>query len=273
MFSIGEFSRITGLSIKALRLYHEKGILVPHTVDESTGYRYYSHQDAERARVVKELRALEFSLTDIQTILDAATDDEEIFDVLNKQKGVLEKKISNYSSIVSTLTLIITSEREAQMALNEQSYEVEEKLVGDMLIAGIRFKGKYCDCGKYFGQLGRKMGRYAAGKPFNLYYDPEYKEDDADIESCFPVREAKEVEGIDVRTLPGGKCVSLIHKGPYEQLGRSYEKILAYTKEKGITLKIPSREIYIKGPGMIFKGNPKKYITEIQMTIDESGTE
>jgi len=43
MFSIGEFSRITGLSIKALRLYHEKGILVPGRVDDATGYRYYNH--------------------------------------------------------------------------------------------------------------------------------------------------------------------------------------------------------------------------------------
>ena len=34
MFTIGEFSKITGLTIKALRLYHEKGILEPHVVDK-----------------------------------------------------------------------------------------------------------------------------------------------------------------------------------------------------------------------------------------------
>ncbi|PWU21233.1 MAG: hypothetical protein C5B50_02280 [Verrucomicrobia bacterium] len=40
-YSIGEFSQITGLSAKTLRLYHEKAILVPSSVDEATGYRFY----------------------------------------------------------------------------------------------------------------------------------------------------------------------------------------------------------------------------------------
>ena len=269
MFSIGEFSRITGLSVKALRLYHEKGILVPFTVDESTGYRYYTHQNAEKARIVKELREMEFSLTDIQAIVDVDADEEAILEALSRQKQALKEKVSNYKTILKTLDAIISSEREAQMASEQQAYEVEEKVLDDILIAGIRYTGKYCDCGTYFSQLGRKMGRYLSGKPFNLYYDPEYKEDGADIESCFPVRDSKPVEGVDVRTLPGGKCISQLHRGSYEQLGRSYEKLLVYVKEKGINLKIPSREIYLKGPGMIFKGNPKKYLTEIQMMIEE----
>lgn len=67
--------------------------------------------------------------------------------------------------------------------------------------------------------------------------------------------------------LPGGKAVSLIHKGPYETISRSYEKVMAYIKEKGYTPKLPIREIYLKGPGMIFKGNPQNYLTEIQFLI------
>ena len=72
-----------------------------------------------------------------------------------------------------------------------------------------------------------------------------------------------------VRELPGGRCVSLMHKGPYDELGRSYEKILAYIREKGYQTLLPSREVYIKGPGMILKGNPEKYLTEIQIMIQE----
>jgi hypothetical protein len=41
MFSIGQFSRITGLTIKTIRLYHERGILSPGKVDPATGYRYF----------------------------------------------------------------------------------------------------------------------------------------------------------------------------------------------------------------------------------------
>ena len=69
MFTIGEFSKITGLTIKALRLYHEKGILEPHLVDEQSGYRYYNHQDAEKARVVRLLKGMMLGLDEIAEIL------------------------------------------------------------------------------------------------------------------------------------------------------------------------------------------------------------
>jgi effector-binding domain-containing protein len=105
---------------------------------------------------------------------------------------------------------------------------------------------------------------------FPLYYDGEYRPDDADLEACMPVRRPKaDVPGISVRELPGGRCVSLVHKGPYDQLGRSYARVLDYIREKGYETLLPSREIYLKGPGMIFKGNPQKYLTEIQILISE----
>lgn len=102
----------------------------------------------------------------------------------------------------------------------------------------------------------------------NLYYDSEYKEDDADFEPCFPIRKGKSSDDISVRELKGGRCVSLIHKGQYENLSESYKKIFAYINEKGLKTLLPSREVYIKGPGMIFKGNPNNYLTEIQIMIE-----
>ena len=83
-----------------------------------------------------------------------------------------------------------------------------------------------------------------------------------------PVRQRKDIDGIVCRDLPGGRCVSLVNKGPYDQLGRSYERILKYVKDHGYTVATPTREVYIKGPGMIFKGNPKNYLTEIEMLIE-----
>jgi effector-binding domain-containing protein len=268
MFSIGEFSIITGLSIKALRLYHQKEILIPHVIDASTGYRYYNHHNVETARVIKELRNMEFSLTDIHTIIQTDANDKPIIEELIKHKQNLIKKIDTHHKIVKTLDLIIKNEKEAQMALKQECFEVEEKVVDSILIASIRYKGKYCDCGQAFGKICRKMGRLASGKPFNLYYDAQYKEDNADIESCVAISKPRESEGISIRTLEGGKCLSLIHKGSYDDIGRSYEKIIAYANQKDCKTTVPSREIYIKGPGMLFKGNPKKYLTEIQMMID-----
>jgi effector-binding domain-containing protein len=81
------------------------------------------------------------------------------------------------------------------------------------------------------------------------------------------VRKGNSGDGISVRELKGGKCVSIIHKGPYDKLGDSYKKIFSYINEKNYKTEIPSREVYIKGPGMIFKGNPNNYLTEIQVFI------
>lgn len=79
--------------------------------------------------------------------------------------------------------------------------------------------------------------------------------------------QGKPVDGISIRELPGGRCVSLLHKGPYDELSRSYEKVMAYIKAKGYEIVSPTREVYLKGPGMIFRENPKNYLTEIQMLV------
>ena len=166
-----------------------------------------------------------------------------------------------------SLSEIITNEKAAKQLLESANFAVEEKTLAPLLVAGIRMKGKYSDCGQGFSRLGKTAGRYAVGKPMNLYYDGEYRDADADFEPCFPIRKEVTVEAISVRTLPGGRCLSLMHRGPYDQLGRSYAKILKRAEELKLKITLPTREVYIKGPGMIFKGNPKNYLTEIQLPI------
>jgi len=65
-YTIGEFSRMTALSIKSLRLYHDKGLLVPHHVDEFTNYRYYDDGNFEVARAISILKRYDFSLAEIK---------------------------------------------------------------------------------------------------------------------------------------------------------------------------------------------------------------
>jgi DNA-binding transcriptional MerR regulator/effector-binding domain-containing protein len=269
VFSIGEFSKITGLTVKTLRFYHEQGVLVPTHIDEQTGYRYYAENKVETARVITALRKLEFSVSDIAEILSTYDDEADLLTFLERQQDTIREKMKQYREIETSLAQIISAEREARNVMNQATYEVEEKSIEPMLIAGVRIKGKYSDCGQGFGQIGRKFGRHICGNALLLHYDSEYKEDDADFEACMPIRKGESTDAINVRQLPGGRCVSLLHKGPYDDLGRSYSKILAYVHEKGYEVALPIREVYIKGPGMIFKGNPKKYLTEIQMLIAE----
>jgi len=73
LMPIGRFSRLTGLTVKALRHYDELGLLPPAAVDPETGYRSYSAAQVGRAEWIRTLRLLELPLDDIATIL--ATDD------------------------------------------------------------------------------------------------------------------------------------------------------------------------------------------------------
>ena len=83
-YSIGEFSQITGLSVKTLRFYHEKGILAPTSVDDATGYRFYDETKIEKARIIMRLRQMEFSLEDIAAVKGQC--DEYILNQPERQK-------------------------------------------------------------------------------------------------------------------------------------------------------------------------------------------
>ena len=271
LFNIGEFSRMTGLSIKALRLYHEKDIMVPFRIDEFTNYRFYSRSNLELARIITALRSMDFGLKEIKELLENFDDDSGIVSALEAQKLKICHKILNYEKILNSMDLIILKEKTVQNKKQANAFQVEEKTIEPMLIAGLRFKGKYKEAGKYIGKLAGKMSRNICGPPFCLYYDKEYKEEDAEIEVCYPVKEEKEYPNVVVRRLKGANVISLIHNGPYEQLSHSYSKIISEIKSRNGEMDLPIRETYLKGPGMIFKGNPQNYLTEIQISVRESG--
>jgi DNA-binding transcriptional MerR regulator/effector-binding domain-containing protein len=266
MFSIGEFSRLSGLTVKTLRYYHEEGLLVPAFVDPDTGYRYYREEQLETARVIALLRTLEFSIGDIKS-LHGQESEADLLTLLERQRQHIQAQIKRLRRTARSLDQFISAERQGH-AMAELSDQVHEKQLAAVVVAGIRMKGRYSDCAQGFARLGRTFGRLICGKPLLLHYDTEYREDDADFEPCFPIRQGKQVEGTSVRELPAVRCVTLVHKGPYDQMGRSYAKVLKWIKEKNYQAVLPTREVYVKGPGMIFRGNPKNYVTEIQIPIE-----
>lgn len=68
----GEMTRATGLSPKALRLYHEKGLLVPAEVNDATGYRVYTSDQVERGHMIGQLRRLDLPLDLIRDVVDSS---------------------------------------------------------------------------------------------------------------------------------------------------------------------------------------------------------
>lgn len=268
MFPIGEFSKISGLSIKALRLYHEQAILVPEVVSSDTGYRYYDYRSVEKARVISLLRQMLFSLEEIKNLLAQGGDDSDAIAFLEHHKVRLDNKIREMKNAQQSIGRLIESERAAKILLSQNDYPIELKTLNPQLVAGIRMKGKFSDCGAAFGRLARLMGGNISGKPFNLFFDVDYKDDQGEFESCFPIKREKSAPGVHVRKLEGGRAVTLLHKGPYERVGATYARMFSYIHEKGLKALTPSRETYLKGPGMIFKGRPSHYLTEMQVFVE-----
>ena len=73
LLSIGRFAQLVGLTAKALRHYDELGLLRPAHVDDFTGYRWYSLEQARDAVAIRRLRAFELPLDEIAEVLAATT--------------------------------------------------------------------------------------------------------------------------------------------------------------------------------------------------------
>jgi DNA-binding transcriptional MerR regulator/effector-binding domain-containing protein len=268
VFTIGQFSRITGLTVKTLRFYHEEELLVPTTVDDATGYRYYDPSLVELARTIAFLKSLDFSLAEIKTLLNQANSGSELTAALERQRQTIDDRIRRLKQARRSLDDFLNAQREGKRLMTQPAFQCEEKNLPAMKIATVRMHAPYTDCGQGFAKIGKAFWNQITGPAVLLIYDHDYQEI-ANYETCMPVKGGQSRDGIEVRDLPAGRCVALLHKGPYEQLSRSYQQALAYVKQKNYKLSSPCREVYLKGPGMIFKGNPENYLTEIQLMIEE----
>ena len=83
-----------------------------------------------------------------------------------------------------------------------------------------------------------------------IYHDGEYRECDADVEVAVPVtgRLPDQISGIAIRTMPGGRFASAIHKGPYQDVHESWGKLYEWTANQGYEPKSPCRDLYLNDP-------------------------
>src|SRR6478752_2162498 len=142
MFSIGEFSTISGITVRTLRFYHELGLLVPAAVDPATNYRVYDERNLEAAKVIAALRGLEFPLEQIREILAECRDDQDALGQLEQQQKMLAGKVRHYQTVLNTINQLIERERrmrdEGNMATSAP--KIEERDIESTLVAGIRMK-------------------------------------------------------------------------------------------------------------------------------------
>lgn len=265
MYKIGEFSKITNLTIKALHYYDEENILTPSYRDENN-YRFYNEQDLKKAELIIFLKNLDFSIKEIKDVINNYVKEEDITYFLKEKKEIIKIKIKKQKEILEQLEKnILPNKGKKEIDLK---YHIEEKEYEKIIVISIKYRGSYSDIGKYIGNLYREAKSNVSGPPINLFYDESYMED-AQIELCLPLKKKIYSEKYEVKEIEKIRSISVIHNGSYETINYAYKALIDYAKENNLELEVPSRLIYHKGPGMIFKGNPNNYITEVIIPIKE----
>jgi len=186
--SIGEFARRSRLSVKALRLYDELGVLIPARVDRDSGYRYYDDAQLETARLVAMMRQLEFPLAAIKELLvcDPADAAERIaghwrevefaHDARRELADYLVNKLSGKKSVMYEVATREIPERSV-LCLKRNVDEQGAWALGKEFIAILRER-----------PLPKVNGR--EGAMFSIYWGEVSADSDGPVEWCKPIPEA-----------------------------------------------------------------------------------
>lgn len=148
-------------------------------------------------------------------------------------------------------------------------YQIELRDIEPIRVAFLQYKGIATKANKVFPNVFKSIQGKANGAPFICYYamNPETKM--GEMELCVPTDQTPSGNGIEVKEIPRIKAVCITHIGPYDTMDKAYDEIDKYVREHKLQLHMPFREVFIKGPGILLKGNPDKYITEILFPIKE----
>ena len=273
MYRIGQFSKITKVTVKALRFYEEEGLLKPEYIDPATGYRYYSSGQLPRMHKITALRQCGFSIAEIRQILSGRGLVQDLADLFSRQKERLEQQaLKTAGQLASINHYLETLGRNRRM-----DYEIVLKELPRVLVYSKRMVVESYDT--YFTEIPKIGAEITAANPglrlsedpsycFIMYHDGEYKEQDIDIEFCEAVdRLGKETETIKfkiVDRVPQAACV--LHKGPYSTLSLAYAAVFRWIEDNDALVTGNPRESYIDG--IWNKGTAEdEWLTEVQVPV------
>lgn len=150
------------------------------------------------------------------------------------------------------------------------SNQITIKDMEPVRVAYKSYKGNVLEAGKHMPSIFKSIKGKNNGTPFFTILSVDESTGVGELDLCVPTMETPNANDVFIKEMPRIHAVSLIHQGGYDRLPESYEKITKYVDEHGLTIIGPCREVYVKGPGPILKGNPDNYITEILLPIEES---
>ncbi|PKO21240.1 MAG: MerR family transcriptional regulator [Chloroflexi bacterium HGW-Chloroflexi-1] len=268
MLKIGDFSRLSRVSVKALRHYDELELLKPDHVDRFTGYRYYAAHQLPRLNRILALKELGLSLEQIGRLLNEELPPAQIVGMLRLKRAEIRQGMGEAQARLAQIEARLKQlEQEGKMS----AYDAVIKKVDALRVAAIRdVIPTYGDQGPLWGELMAWLPTGEAsptGPGLTIYHDTEYREQDVDVEVCQPVAAPVADHGrVKVHELPAVETMAcLVHRGSYDGFSDAYGALMGWIEGNGYRIVGPNREMYLVAMGMV--RNPAEYVTEIQFPV------
>lgn len=281
MFKIGDFSKLSRVSVKMLRHYDQLGLLKPARIDPLTSYRYYSADQLPRLNRILALRDLGFTLEQIATLLHGEVPVEQMRGMLKLKQVELEQHLRDEQR---RLARIAARLEQIERGGRSQASDVIVRRIAPQWMATLRqviADGQ--DIHLLFEEVETHVARHGARSaepPLTIYHDMEYRERDLDVEVAIPVKAV--IPGtprIAVRELPGwDNMACLVHTGRYDTIGEATHALLTWIETNGYQLAGPIREVYLRFnadgldlelPEAYLARDADDFVTELQLPIEK----
>lgn len=265
MLKIGDFSKLSRISIRMLRHYDELGLLIPDTIDRFTGYRYYQEGQLPVAGRIAALKEMGFGLSAIGEILKCYDKPQALSEFLKIKRTEVQAEAEESKRRLLLLDTAIDWLRKDQTIMN---YNVTLKELPERQVASVRkIIPAYDQEGMLWGMLMQETAplQLVDGNPcytIAMFHDGEYKESNVEVEVQKSVKGTyPNTENVVFKTEPPVLIASAICKGSYEQMNRVNETVAHWVQDNGYDFCGPSFNIYYVSPHET--QNPEEYVTEV----------
>jgi DNA-binding transcriptional MerR regulator len=255
VLAIGEFSRLTHLSVRTLRRYHEAGLLAPATVDPASGYRYYSADQIPTAQVIHRLRELDVPLPDVQRILrspDPGTRAALVADHLQR----LESELARTRAAVASLRRLLQPE--------PPPLDVELRAVPATTVAAVEDDVAHDEVLAWYAGAMAELDavvREPSGVPGGLYDNALFEDGSGHVLVYRPTADPPHSGRVHPVALPAVELAVTTHTGEHDDIDVTYGELGAWVVANALAVAGPVREHYLVGPGNT--AEPGAWRTEI----------
>lgn len=274
MFKIGDFSKITQVSIKALRYYDEIGLLKPVEVDRFTGYRFYSASQLPRLNRILALKDLGFTLEQIARLVDENVSPAEIRGMFKLKQAEIQQQVASEHARLARIEMRL---RQIEQEDTMPEYEVVIKKVEPVQVVLLRRKiptpeqvSEYV--GPAFNEVmdyvTRQGGKFA-GPAIAIWYDWSYPEGNIEFGAAWPVSEKlPSTDQIKLEQLPAETMACTIHRGSFDLFQQAYKELFGWVEANGYSINGANREVYLQYDP---NADPSTYVTELQLPVTKQG--